>query len=78
MGDNTPGDASRLHFLSFGVEAARVLEEERRIGAIGMDVASIDYGQSIDFHVTGLRRRTTWWGWRTNHWGLDVLPPTGR
>lgn len=51
MGDDTPGDASRLHFPSFGVEAVRLLVEQRRVGAIGVDVASIDYGQSTEFEV---------------------------
>src|SRR5688572_15101275 len=51
LGDDVPGDASRLHFPSFGVEAARLLIEGRRVGAIGADVASIDYGQSKDFMV---------------------------
>jgi kynurenine formamidase len=51
LGDDTPGDASRLHFPSFGPDAARLLVEERRAGAIGVDVASIDSGQSSDFMV---------------------------
>jgi len=51
FGDDTPGDASKLHFPSFGVEAARYLVEERRVGALGADVASIDYGPSTDFMV---------------------------
>ncbi len=51
FGDDTPGDASRLHFPSYGVEAARILVEERRVAAIGLDTPSIDYGQSRDFMV---------------------------
>ena len=51
LGDDTPGDASRLHFPSFGVEAARMLIQERRVAALGVDVASIDYGPSTDFAV---------------------------
>lgn len=51
LGDDTPGDASRLHFPSFGAEAARLLVEERQVGVLGADVASIDYGQSTDFMV---------------------------
>jgi kynurenine formamidase len=51
LGDDTPADASRLHFPSFGVEAARLLIQERRVGALGVDVASIDYGPSTDFAV---------------------------
>jgi kynurenine formamidase len=51
FGDDTPGDASHLHFPSFGGEAARWLIEERGIGALGVDTASIDYGPSSDFEV---------------------------
>lgn len=51
LGDDTPGDASNLHFPSFGGDAARLLVEERGAAALGVDVASIDYGQSRDFAV---------------------------
>jgi kynurenine formamidase len=51
LGDDTPGDASRLRFPSYGEEAARLLVEERSVGALGADVASIDYGRSTDFMV---------------------------
>jgi kynurenine formamidase len=51
MGDDTPGDASKLHFPSYGKEAAEYLVKERKVGAIGVDTASIDYGASKDFIV---------------------------
>ncbi len=51
LGDDTPGDATNLHFLSYGAEAARLLVEERRVAALGVDTASIDYGPSTDFVV---------------------------
>ncbi len=51
FGDDTPGDASKLHFPSFGVDAARLLVQQRRVAALGADVASIDYGPSTDFMV---------------------------
>ncbi len=51
FGDNTPGDASKLHFPSYGVDAARYLVQERRVAALGADVASIDHGASTDFIV---------------------------
>ena len=51
FGDDTPGDASRLHFPSYGAEAARLLVEERRVGVLGVDTASIDHGPSKDFAV---------------------------
>ena len=51
LGDDTPGDASRLHFPSYGKEAAELLVRERKVGALGVDTASIDYGPSKDFIV---------------------------
>lgn len=51
LGDDTPGDASRLHFPAYGEEAARYLVEERQVGALGVDTASVDYGPSKDFIV---------------------------
>jgi kynurenine formamidase len=51
LGDDRPGDASNLHFPSFGEQAARFLIADRRAAAIGVDTASIDYGPSKDFPV---------------------------
>ena len=51
MGDDTPGDASNLHFPSYGEEAVRFLVRDRKAGALGVDTASIDYGASNDFPV---------------------------
>ena len=51
MGDDTPGDASNLHFPSYGEDAARFLVRDRKAGALGVDTASIDYGASNDFPV---------------------------
>jgi kynurenine formamidase len=48
FGDDTPGDASRLHFPGISAEAARALVE-RRAAAVGIDTASIDHGPSRDF-----------------------------
>ena len=51
LGDDTPGDATRLRFPSFGIEAIRMLLRQRFIAGIGADVASIDPGPSRDFPV---------------------------
>ena len=51
LGDDKPGDASNLHFPSYGAEAARYLVEQRKVKALGVDTASIDYGPSKDFIV---------------------------
>src|SRR5688572_20519407 len=37
MGDDTPGDASHLHFPSFGEDAAGLLVNERNAHALGVD-----------------------------------------
>jgi kynurenine formamidase len=76
LGDDTPGDASRLHFPSFGADGARFLVEERRVGALGADVASIDYGQSQDFMVHRIAGAHGVPGFE-NLTGLGALPPTG-
>lgn len=51
LGDDTPGATSNLHFPSYGAEAARALVEQRKVGALGVDTASIDHGPSKDFIV---------------------------
>jgi len=51
FGDDTPGATDKLHFPSYGADAVRVLVDERRVGALGVDTPSIDYGQSRDFIV---------------------------
>ena len=51
FGDDTPGATDKLHFPSFGEDAAKLLVNDRHVAAIGVDTASIDYGQSSDFIV---------------------------
>ncbi|MGQ0539284.1 MAG: cyclase family protein [Gemmatimonadaceae bacterium] len=51
FGDTAKGDASRLHFPGYGVAAARLLVEERRVAGLGIDSPSVDYGPSLDFEV---------------------------
>ena len=76
LGDDTPGDASHLHFPSFSEEAARLLVERRKVKALGVDVASIDYGQSKDFIVHRIASAQNVPGLE-NLANLDQLPPTG-
>jgi len=75
LGDDTPGDASNLHFPSFGPEAARLLVE-RGANVLGVDTASVDNGPSKEFlvhrilgaaNVVGLENLTN----------LDSVPATG-
>ena len=76
LGDDTPGDASHLHFPSYGVDAARLLVEQRGVAALGVDAASIDYGASTDFMVHRVAASVGVPGFE-NLTGLDQLPPTG-
>jgi len=76
LGDDTPGDASRLHFPSYGAEAARILVADRKVAALGVDTASIDPGSAKDFPVHQIVAAANVPGFE-NLTGLDVLPPTG-
>jgi kynurenine formamidase len=76
LGDDTPGDASKLSFPSYGVEAARLLVEERQVGALGVDTASIDYGPSTDFRVHRVAAARNVPGLE-NLTNLDQLPARG-
>lgn len=76
LGDDTPGDASKLSFPSFGADAARLLVEERGVSAIGIDTASIDYGRSTDFQVHRIAAAKNVPGLE-NLTNLDQLPPRG-
>lgn len=76
LGGGTAGDASDLHFPSYGEDAVRLLVEQRRVAAIGADVASIDYGASQDFIVHQIALAADVPGLE-NLTGLDALPPTG-
>ncbi|HKS06625.1 MAG TPA: cyclase family protein [Gemmatimonadaceae bacterium] len=76
LGDDTPGDASKLHFPSYGADAARLLVEQRRVAALGADVASIDYGASTDFMVHRIANGANVPGFE-NLTNLDRLPATG-
>jgi kynurenine formamidase len=51
LGTDQRGDAAvaDLHFPGLHPDAARWLTQERKISAIGLDTASIDYGQSTLF-----------------------------
>ena len=76
LGDDTPGDASKLSFPSFGADAARLLVEEREVAVLGVDTASIDYGRSSDFMVHRIAAARNVPGLE-NLTNLDRLPPTG-
>jgi len=76
LGDDTPGDASHLHFPSYGPEAVRLLVNERRVAALGVDVASIDIGASTTFMVHRIAAAKNVPGLE-NLTNLDALPASG-
>jgi kynurenine formamidase len=76
LGDDTPGDASKLSFPSYGVDAARLLVEDRGVVALGIDTASIDYGRSTDFQVHRIAAARNVPGFE-NLANLDRLPARG-
>ncbi len=76
LGDDTPGDASNLHFPSFGLDAARYLVNERLVAVLGVDTASIDHGPSADFPVHRLANGANVPGLE-NVANLGALPEAG-
>ncbi|HKX58027.1 MAG TPA: cyclase family protein [Steroidobacteraceae bacterium] len=69
-------DAAKLHFPSYGAEAARLLVEERKVALLGIDTASIDYGPAPDFPVHRIAAAANVPGLE-NMTGLEALPPRG-
>ena len=70
------GAIAKLHFPGLDPTAARWLARRRKIKAIGLDTASIDYGQSTMFgsHVTLCEHRIPI---LENVASMDALPATG-
>ena len=71
-----PAAVAKLHFPGLGAEAAAWLADTRKIGAVGLDTASIDHGPSERFetHVALFRRGVPAF---ENVANLDQLPVTG-
>lgn len=76
LGDDTPGDAGKLQFPSYGEDAARLLVEERGVAVLGVDTASTDYGRSTDFIVHRIAAASNVSNLE-NLTNLGGLPPTG-
>jgi kynurenine formamidase len=66
----------RMHFPGFGLDAAKLLVEERKVRGIGLDTMSIDCGGSRDFAVHKLVNGAGRYGLE-NVARLDKLPPRG-
>ncbi len=69
-------DPAALAFPSFGEDAARMLVEERKVAAMGVDTGSTDYGPSTDFPVHRIMGAANVPGFE-NLTALDRLPATG-
>lgn len=76
LGDDTPGETSNLHFPGFSEEAMRVLVEQRRVGAVGLDTASLDPGKSTQFLAHRLAAASGVPGFE-NLTNLDKVPAKG-
>lgn len=66
----------KLHFPSIHPDAATWLVKNRKIKAVGIDVASVDYGQSKDFRVHQILYGENIPGFE-NVANLDKLPAKG-
>ncbi len=75
LGDDTPGDASGLHFPSFGEDVVTDLLE-RGAAMLGVDTASIDHGPASEFRVHRLAAAAGVPGLE-NLAALDELPEVG-
>ncbi|MBX3278517.1 MAG: cyclase family protein [Acidobacteria bacterium] len=76
LGADAPGDTQNLHFPGLSREAAEWLVKERRIDGVGIDTASIDYGQSKDFIAHQVLNGADIYALE-NVAALEALPPLG-
>jgi kynurenine formamidase len=76
LGDDTPGDATNLHFPAYGEDAAELLVGARQAAVLGLDTASLDHGPSTDFKTHRVAAARNVPGLE-NLANLDRLPATG-
>ncbi len=76
LGSDQPGETTHLHFPGFSESSARFLTEERKVAAVGLDTASLDYGQSKDFPAHQVFGAANVPGFENLH-NLDALPAKG-
>ena len=76
LGSDRAGETADLHFPGFSEEAARFLTHERKVTAVGLDTASLDYGQSKDFPAHQVFGSANVPGFENLH-NLDALPDKG-
>ena len=71
-----PEAVADLHFPGLGPEAAQWLVDNRNIAAFGLDTASVDFGQSVDFRAHVILYSENIPGFE-NIANLEVLPAVG-
>ncbi len=78
LGTAEKGDSaiSKLHFPSIHPDLADWLVKNRKVKAVGIDVASVDYGQSKDFRTHQILYKENIVGFE-NLANLDSLPARG-
>lgn len=76
LGTDAPGDTANLHFPGIARAAAELLANQRTIDGVGIDTASIDYGQSHDFITHQILYGKNIYGLE-NVAHLDQLPAKG-
>jgi kynurenine formamidase len=75
LGSATPGDTKRLHFPGISADSARLLVE-RKVDGVGIDTASLDFGQSRDFRTHQILNGAGIYGLE-NVANLERLPVAG-
>ena len=75
LGTDVLGDVQHLHFPGISASAAMYLMQ-RQVKGLGIDSASMDNGQAIDFPVHRIILGANKYGLE-NLSNLDILPPTG-
>ena len=73
LGEDAGGN---LHFPGFGLEAADLLIQERRVAGLGTDTAGVEPGADSEFYVSRLALSQSGIVLQ-NLANLDQLPPTG-
>ncbi len=76
LGTDVKGDIANLHFPGLSKEAAEFLAKERKSSGVGIDTASLDYGQSKDFIAHQVLNGANIYGLE-NVAFLERVPPTG-
>ena len=76
LGSALPGKTDHLHFPGFSKASAQFLTVERKVAAVGLDTASLDYGPSKDFPAHQVFGSANVPGFENLH-NLDTLPPKG-